>query len=427
MQPGSIITVDIEKPIAGGRMLARYNGRIIFVAGAIPGERVRARVTRVAKGAVYADTVEPLVLSPDRRALVSDGRCGGNVLEHVTPERQGRLKGEIIADAFTRVGRMSLPAVPLVISSPEAGYRMRARLHVRGARIGFMREGSHDLCDVGPTRQLLPAAVTWIDRAIELLGERQMSKLLSIEIAENVPASERVAHLELVAGTSADALSTLAGELTGLSVQAVDALEPRQLAGDRVLHDVLCIRQRGDERTCELDHDVRAFFQGNRYLLERLASHVTELATEGTIVDLYAGVGLFGLSLAAHGRKDVTLVEGDRVSGESLTSNAARFSAGIQVQRVSVEHYLRSARATTRPETVILDPPRTGLSAEALAALIRRQPSELIYVSCDVATLARDARGLVDAGYELTGVTGFDLFPNTAHVESVSRFVHVNP
>jgi 23S rRNA (uracil1939-C5)-methyltransferase len=422
MQTGSVITVDIEKPIAGGRMLARLGGQVILVAGAIPGERVRARVTRVAKGVVYADTLEPLVPSPDRRTPLSDGRCGGNVLEHVTLERQVRLKGEIIADAFRRVARMPLPHVPDLIASPESGYRMRARLHVRGDRIGFMREGTHDLCDVESTGQLLPAAVGWIGHATATLRGSRITQLLSMEMGENVPASERAVHLELAPGADPDAFARLADGLTGLSVQAVNSREPTRLAGDGALHDVLCVRHRGEERTCHLVHDVRAFFQGNRYLVERLASHVVDLASEDTIVDLYAGVGLFGLSLVAHGRRDVTLVEGDRVSGESLTTNARGSKDGLEVLRVSVEQYLRAEHETGRRETVILDPPRTGLSAEALSGLVRRQSSEVIYVSCDVATLARDARGLVDAGYELTGVTGFDLFPNTAHVESVSHF-----
>jgi len=140
------------------------------------------------------------------------------------------------------------------------------------------------------------------------------------------------------------------------------------------------------------------------------------------VVDLYAGVGLFGLALAALGHETVTLVEGDRVSGASLVSNATPFGTGVQVQRMSVEQFLIADRVIGREETVIVDPPRTGLSPEAASGLIKRRPLNLVYISCDVATLARDARALVDAGYVLDSVRGFDLFPNTAHVESVSLF-----
>jgi 23S rRNA (uracil1939-C5)-methyltransferase len=132
-------------------------------------------------------------------------------------------------------------------------------------------------------------------------------------------------------------------------------------------------------------------------------------------------VGLFGLSLAALGH-DVTLVEGDRISSANLVANAATFGAGVQVERLSVEHFFHADRATSSQETILVDPPRTGLSPDALAGVIRRQPARLVYVSCDVATLARDSRGLLDAGYELVSLLGFDLFPNTAHVECVAEF-----
>ena len=150
----STLTLDVEKPTAGGRMLARHNGQVVLVWGAIPGERVRARVERSGKGVMFAETVEVLTPSADRRDAVADWRCGGNVLAHVNYERQLQLKADIIRDAFARIARMPLDAAPGVLGSPEQGYRMRARLHVRGGRIGFMREGSHEICAVGPTAQI---------------------------------------------------------------------------------------------------------------------------------------------------------------------------------------------------------------------------------------------------------------------------------
>jgi 23S rRNA (uracil1939-C5)-methyltransferase len=174
---------------------------------------------------------------------------------------------------------------------------------------------------------------------------------------------------------------------------------------------------------------VRAFFQGNRFLLEPLVRYVTSLVPAGPVVDLYAGVGLFGLSLAAAGYEQVTVVEGDPISGASLVENAEPFAARVRVERRSVEAFLSagprldgtSSSRGTRP-TYVVDPPRTGMSKEALAGIIRSAPACLIYVSCDVATFARDTRTLLDAGYELEQVSGMDLFPNTAHVEAIARF-----
>src|SRR5688500_7599558 len=128
LEPGAILTLDVEKAAAGGRMLARHHGQVVLVWGAIPGERVDARVERVGKGVVYASTAAVLSASSDRRNADADWRCGGSVLAHVEYPRQLTLKGQIVEDAFRRIARLPLPP-PDVIGSPEAGYRMRARLH----------------------------------------------------------------------------------------------------------------------------------------------------------------------------------------------------------------------------------------------------------------------------------------------------------
>ena len=171
-----------------------------------------------------------------------------------------------------------------------------------------------------------------------------------------------------------------------------------------------------------LRRDVRSFFQGNRYLLETLVARVISLVGDGPVLDLYAGVGLFGLSLAAAGRGDVTLVEGDPISSADLARNAEPFGARVTVAAAERRDVSLASASRTRP-TFIVDPPRTGMSREALAGIIRHEPPRIVYVSCDVATLARDARTLVDAGWELAEVTGIDLFPNTAHVESIAVFI----
>src|SRR5262249_19461289 len=169
--------------------------------------------------------------------------------------------------------------------------------------------------------------------------------------------------------------------------------------------------------------DVRAFFQGNRFLLETLVKRVMDLVSDGPVVDLYAGVGLFGLSLAAAGRADIALVEGDPISGRDLEDNARPYTARTRIARSSVEDYLQRA-CPSADATFIVDPPRTGVSREALREIVRLKPKRVAYVSCDVATLARDARMLVDADYAISDVSALDLFPNTAHVETITTFDH---
>src|SRR5688572_31467872 len=115
-------------------MLARYNGQVVLVWGAIPGERIRARIERVGRGVLYAETTKVAQASPDRREPGPDWRCGGNVYAHIAYDRQVRLKGEIIRETLGRIGRLPLSESPVVIASPERGYRMRARLHARDGR-----------------------------------------------------------------------------------------------------------------------------------------------------------------------------------------------------------------------------------------------------------------------------------------------------
>ena len=394
-------------------MLARHRGQIVLVWGAIPGERVRARIERKGKGVLFAETVDVITPSSDRRVAAADWRCGGNVFAHVRYERQLQLKSEIVRDAFARIARMPLASAPDVVASPEQGYRMRARLHVRGGRIGFIREGSHEHCHAGPTGQLLPATVEWIDAAESRLRAEKLTGLTSIELAENIPATERACHLELEPGSRTSVFAGLATEaITGMSAQVLDRRTVETVSGVPAVTDSI-----GPLR---LRRDARSFFQGNRFLLEALVQRVSSLVPAGPVVDLYAGVGLFGLSLAAAGASDVTLVEGDPISGHDLEENAGPHAARVQVRRSSVEDYLR--RTSPADATFIVDPPRTGMSADAVGAVVRARPARIVYVSCDVATLARDARVLTDGGYSLLETSAVDLFPNTAHVETIAVF-----
>jgi 23S rRNA (uracil1939-C5)-methyltransferase len=380
----------------------------VLVWGAIPGERVRARVERSTRSVLYADTTDVVSASRDRREVGADWRCGGNVLAHVAYERQLTLKAEIIQDALGRIGRIPLASLPIVIGSPEHGYRMRARLHARDGRLGFYREGSHDLCSVASTGQLLPETVGWLASAEAVLQRDKLTGLIGLEFAENVSGSERASRVEVHEGVDAALFSAL-------------------VTDEQTVTDVLRVKAGDPGSTLRLHRNVRSFFQANRFLLERLVRHVAALVPAGPVVDLYAGVGLFGLSLAAAGADNVTLVEGDHSSGADLVANAEPLIERVRVHRASVEAFLsagplRGTRPTgeaAREATFIVDPPRTGLSKDALAGIIQHTPQRIVYVSCDVATLARDTRALLDAGYALDGLTGIDLFPNTAHVESV--------
>jgi 23S rRNA (uracil1939-C5)-methyltransferase len=413
LSPGSEITLVAEKPAAGGRMLARHGGQVVFVAGAIPGERVRARVERTAKKVVFAEATEILEPSADRRGVDIDWACGGSLYAHIDYRRQLSLKSELVTDAFARIGKIALDEAVPVSASAEDGYRMRARLHARDGRFGFFREGTHELCDAAPTRQLLPATLEALERLGNAMQAAGVGGISSCEIVENVPATERAVLLEVESSHVPLHLAAVDG-VTGLVF--ADHLRGRVTVGYGSPYVTDTIVAAGTVVT--LTHHVQSFFQGNRHVLGKLVNRVLAQVPDGTVIDLYAGVGLFAVSLAARGLRTIVAVEGDRSSARDLDANAAAYGGAIAVEHFAVEDFLRR-RHVVRPDTLVLDPPRTGISGEAMSGILGIKPPRIVYLSCDLATVARDGRRLIEAGYALEHIEAFDLFPNTAHVETL--------
>jgi 23S rRNA (uracil1939-C5)-methyltransferase len=360
------------------------------------------------------------VASADRREVFADPLCGGCLYAHIAYPRQLDIKALVIADAFGRIGHLELPAAAVrVAHSPEEGYRMRARLHVRGQHLGFFREGTHELCDARTTRQLLPATCDVLDRVMAGARSLGIHAVREIELSENADASNRVVHLEAGSALDVGALDPIAAVdgLTGTTLSRRSEAGSRVtiVAGSAHVTDTVAI---GDHAPIELRRHVLTFFQGNRYLLKDLVSHVIGQIEPGSdVIDLYAGAGLFAVSAAAIRGAHVTAVEGDRFAAADLEANVRAAGGGVTAVHQGVEGFVASLRHA--PAALIVDPPRTGMSREALAGVIGLRAGRIVYVSCDVATLARDVRRLVDVGYAIERLDAFDLFPNTPHVEAV--------
>ena len=435
LSPGALLGLTIEKPAAGGRMIARADGCVVLVSNAIPGERVIAQVERVGKDVAYARTLSVEDASPDRRESLTDPLCGGCLYAHIEYKRQLMIKAQVIADAFLRIGGVTLPGPVPVAASPDEGYRMRARLHVRGGRVGFFRESTHDLCDARATRQLLPATCDVLDRMSAGLRSLGAGGPSEIELSENVEGSQRVLCVDTTPLDEriAAALEETSG-LTGLAAShrhpAVESSGRRRsrvgrpsaatvvtLAGEPYVIDVIPI----DGCEVSLRRHVLTFFQGNRYLLRDLVAHVVQPIRSGSqVIDLYAGAGLFSVSAAIARGARVTAVEGEQIAALDLAANARLARGGVAPIHEAVEAFMRSTPPP--PDTLIVDPPRTGMSREAVAGAVALRARQIVYVSCDIATLARDVRHLLGSGYGLEGVQAFDLFPNTPHVETVAVF-----
>ncbi len=417
------VELVVEKPAAGGRMIARHDGQVVLVAGAVPGERVLARIERAERRLAFASVVDVRDASPDRRAAFADPSCGGCVFSHIAYSRQLTLKSEIVRDAFLRLGRVPIDGPIAVAPSPERGYRMRAKFHVDGARVGFYREGSHTLCDAAATGQVSDAARGSVASAVEALV-RGGARVVAVELTESVDGLERALSVTVgdlrVLGDGALARLPDVSALTGCVVH--DAAGGSLVAGDPFVADSLEVLTRGRMLGGALRRHPESFFQANRYLVpDLLAAVLDSIAAGGPVLDLYAGVGLFSVALARSGRHEITAVEGDRVSGTDLELNAAPWGGAVTVVLDSVERYLGSSPPGA--DTVVVDPPRTGISTEAMMSIVKMAAPRLIYVSCDAATMARDARRLLDGGYALESLRAFDLFPNTPHVEALGVFV----
>ncbi len=409
-------------------MLARCDGLVVLVSGAIPGERIRARIDRVERSLGFASAAEVIEPHPARRTPGYDPRCGGAAYAHIAYAHQLVLKGQVVEDALRRIARIEPRGGVSVAASPERGYRMRARLHLRRGAAGFFLEGTHRLCDAMMTGQLMDAAGPPLHGVVDALHRAGLSGDADAELSENIAGDQRAFHIELERGASLNARASwpLIDGITGLSWSGLDSRHVRVVSGDPRVVDVLDLDLgAGDRRPVRLQRHVRAFFQANRFLLSDLVRRVVAVCPDGPIVDLYAGVGLFGVVLAAAGRA-VVAVEGHDASAADLRANAAPYEGLIDVRERSVEAFLEAPAGC--PRTVIVDPPRTGMTVDAVAGVTALGAERLVFVSCDAATFARDVRRFLDAGYRLDHVEAFDLFPNTAHVEMLgvlTRPTHV--
>ena len=247
---------------------------------------------------------------------------------------------------------------------------MRARFHIRAGRAGFYREGTHQLCDAAATGQLLPDAADLVGRVAEALESAAPGAATELSIAENVAGDERALHAA-VAGPSGGFPQILDAIVRDTGVAGFSALTSTGVAilsGAASVSDpvALLVSSGAPHR---LRRSAASFFQGNRYLLSDLVHAVLELvADDGEVVDLYAGVGLFSVALAARGHLEVTAVESDRATGADLVENARPFAPRITARLGRVEDYLRSRRGALA--AAIVDPPRTGVSKEAMQALL---------------------------------------------------------
>ncbi len=416
-------TVTLEKAVAGGRSLARLDGRVLLVSGGIPGERVRVAMEKAGKGVAFARVVDVEASSPHRVVPGVDPLCGGLVFAHVEYDRQLELKRSIVEDALGRIGRLRDLAPISVVGSPAREWRIRGRLHVHGGHVGFYREGTHSLCDAAPSAQLVPGLLELAQETVAGLRPERARSVEAVVVSQTVRGDQQAIHLELSRPLPRHGelwMGEPPASCTGVSAGLSGSRHPTVVAGYPWVRESLQALGVPGAGDAGLMRHAAAFFQGNRSMVPLLVQHViAALPTDRPVIDLYAGVGLFGLAAVASGASSVVAVEGDAISAEDLVANALPYGERLRAVRGDVETFARQESARLADACVIVDPPRTGLSPVVSAAIAGATPRRLVYVSCDPATLARDLQLLTAAGMRIDDITVFDLFPLTAHVETI--------
>ncbi len=425
LRVGEQLDLAIEKAVYRGLGLARHAGEVVFVRRAFDAERVRARIVSAARG--YAEAVVESIESPSPQRrdapCLHAAACGGCAYQSLGYEEQLRLKERVLRESLARAGVSWEAPIP-VAASPETGWRVRAEMHFaassEGLALGFHEAGSQRVVDVAVCLQI-SAALGRSARAIRVAlaswpGDKR--KLRSLELAESPDGELRVAclHTELQLGevSKLASLASAGAELSGFLIAAHGPKGPVLVT----LHGDPYLRARA--RGLGYRMHQQSFFQGNRFLFERLVESVlARVAPGGPVLDLYSGVGLFALALAARGDR-VRGLESNPLAVADARANAQQAGLPVEFETADVDRALAGLRARAG-ERVVLDPPRTGLSRGALGALIERRPETITYVSCDPPTLGRDLARLGEAGYRLRALEALDMFPDTFHLESIAH------
>jgi len=436
--------ITIEKLVYGGDGLARLEQpdgkrKTVFVPLVLPGERVDATIVEERTGFARAKLDRVVEPSPLRigPACPYFGECGGCHYQHTSYEEQLKLKGEILRETVARIAKVELPEIE-THASPPLHYRNRTRMKFAivagdGTKfaIGYHKMGSHELL----ATHECPISSPLINRALGALWEMAAETDLPKGIAEvEFFADDEDKNLLLEFLTEADfdkraatkfaeALQERVKEIVGVAAVARprnvnEAVAAPELEGETAEDAVILTgRKYLDCKVGEFSYRVSAgsFFQTNRHVTSKLLELVCSGAKGKLAMDLYAGVGLFTLPLAQEFERAVA-VETAGASFADLKSNAPRNAKTIEA---TTERFL--ARATGKPEFVVVDPPRAGLGKKVVSGLTKLAPKSMVYVSCDPSTLARDLPGLIAGGYRVVKADMVDLFPQTFHIETVLR------
>ncbi|UCF30718.1 MAG: class I SAM-dependent RNA methyltransferase [bacterium] len=422
--------VKVEKLVSGGDGLGVVDGQAVFVPLSAPGDVVVPTEVRRSRGTLFVDSCRIVVESPDRRPPPCPyfGQCGGCNWMHLPYDVQLVWKRAIVVETARRIGGLDIAGVESVRpSASEFGWRYRARIHIRQGRLGFFRRRSHQLVS-WETCLVLPETLNETVRVLRDLafGETITEKIHSIEVAQSPVDGAVSLFWRLGAQAGSDGMVELLHRVSeALADQGIfcagqghavgDEGEPAAITGSPL-------------KLCEGRWSTLAspgtFFQVNPSVNRQLVEEVLSILAEddpGPVLDLYCGNGNFSIPAAGLGWQVVGVD-----SSRGATRDAAAAAGGaVRFVTDDVTRYVREPDGPVSG-TVIADPPRTGLPGAVRRVLGEWSVKNLIYISCDAASMARDLMSLSDSGYRISRVRIFDMFPNSDHAETLVHLVGRN-
>ena len=432
-------TVTIEGYGEGGMGVARIDGRVVFVHGALRGEKCRVLILKTLKSVAFAKVLE--VLEPSSERMESDcpyfPRCGGCTYRHIRYEEELRLKKQRVQDNLSRIGGSDVTVEEILGAQDTLRYRNKAQYPVsKDGAVGFYRARTHEVIECEHCLLVRPEA----DAAAEALREYMQSchvagydektgrgLIRHLYVRSNAAGESLICVLvngdklpkeDRLVALLRDACPKCTGIVLGTNTKKGNVIlgdRYRTLWGSDRLEDTLC------GKTFRLS--VPSFYQVNRAQAERLYAKTIEFADltgQETVLDLYCGAGTITLALSDHAKK----VLGAEIVPEAIDDareNAAR--NGVKNAEFfcgdASDVAKKLARENLRPDVITVDPPRKGLAADVVESIAEMQPGRVVYVSCDSATMARDVKRLADLSYTAQRACAVDMFPRADHVETV--------
>jgi len=426
------LRLSIEKLVYGGDGLAHADGNTVFVPYVLPGEEVRAAAKSRQKKLLWAELLE--VTSPAKERgkprCPHFQKCGGCHYQHISAAEQLRLKKGILRETLTRLGGISWDGAIVEHAAEPYGYRNRAQWAVRAGMpraLGYFLPESSVILPIDECPVLSPLL------AQTFLKLQDMTRLGTLPAGvEEIEAFADSRDEKIALNVAFDKFPKPAQELTSTFRSALPQMESLLLLDQKKNRFELSgpgyLTQEAGGYQYRVSH--LSFFQVNRFLIEDLLKTVVANAQGELALDLYAGVGFFTLPLAK-AFSSVVSVDANLAATRDLHANAETAGVAIVSHNEHAEEFLKKTK--DHPEFVVLDPPRAGLGAQAAKGLAELGAKEIVYLSCDPSTLARDLAVLTNSArkpkeipaptnrYEITEMHLFDLFPQTFHIETLVR------